>query len=48
MSIALVIDEAPASATKEETGEQARQLIRRYGFDPDRPWLGRGQQNDDL
>jgi hypothetical protein len=46
--VARVIDQAPENATKQEISEQARQLIRRYGFDPDRPWLGRGQQEDDL
>ncbi len=46
--IARVIMEAPANATKDEIKAKANQRIRRYGFDPDRPWLGRGRIDDDL
>jgi len=46
--IARVIEQAPADATKEQITARAKELIRRYGFDPDRPWLARGQTDDDL
>jgi hypothetical protein len=46
--IAKVIMDAPPNATKDWIKQRANALVRRYGFDPDRPWLGRWQTEDDL
>jgi len=39
---------APADATKEEIRQLVRQELKRYGFDPDRPWLKQNETVDGL
>jgi hypothetical protein len=39
---------APDNATKEEILAIVRQRMQAYGLDPDRPWLSRAGEVDDL
>ena len=46
--IAEAILDAPANATKAQIQQLVREKLKKYGFDPDRPWLKQGAKVDDL